>query len=119
MGLTLNHAPQPSGGLARSPAVIPTAAGNSGKPGARTATLPGAAAGTSGDRGLAEACLGLTGDASPLVRGAASWALSRLADPAAFAALAAREVLREHDVEVLAEWKSALAAARLPEGAAA
>jgi epoxyqueuosine reductase len=77
------------------------------------------ATGNSGDGRLAEACLRLIGDASPLVRGAAVWALSRLADPRAFAALAAREVLREQDPQVLAEWRSALAAARRPEGAAA
>ena len=77
------------------------------------------AAGNSRDGRLADACLGLTGDASPLVRGAAVWALSRLVDPQAFAALAARQVLREHDPEVLAEWSSALGAARMPAGEAA
>src|SRR5690349_11753449 len=47
--------------------------------------------GNSGDRALAPEAEGLLGDASPLVRGAAVWALSRL-DPQRLAALAKKHV---------------------------
>ena len=63
------------------------------------------ATGNSGEPALAPAVERLaTADASPLVRGAAAWALSRLLDPARFAALAARSEAREADAGVQAEW---------------
>ncbi|HSD34276.1 MAG TPA: tRNA epoxyqueuosine(34) reductase QueG, partial [Alphaproteobacteria bacterium] len=49
-------------------------------------------------------------DASPLVRGAAVWALSRLMPAPALAALAAERVGGEEDAEVRAEWQAALSA---------
>ena len=45
------------------------------------------------------------GDASPLVRGAAVWALSRRLDQAAFAALRDAHAPGEADPEVAAEWR--------------
>ncbi|MEP9372107.1 tRNA epoxyqueuosine(34) reductase QueG [Mesorhizobium sp. KR1-2] len=61
------------------------------------------AAGNSGDRALIGPCESLLDDPSPLVRGAAVWALSRLMQPADFAALAARAET-EDDAEVRREW---------------
>ncbi|HXV22873.1 MAG TPA: tRNA epoxyqueuosine(34) reductase QueG [Alphaproteobacteria bacterium] len=52
----------------------------------------------------------LLGDASPLVRGAAVWAVWRLMPKAAFAALAAERLQAEEEPEVRAEWESGLAA---------
>jgi epoxyqueuosine reductase len=46
----------------------------------------------------------LLNDASPLVRGAAVWALSQLATPDEFAALAKRARVSETDAAVRAEW---------------
>jgi epoxyqueuosine reductase len=43
-------------------------------------------------------------DASPVVRGAGVWALKRLLDEAAFAALRAARLDREDDAQVRAEW---------------
>ncbi len=65
------------------------------------------AAGNSGDQALAAAVERLLDDPSPLVRGAAVWALSRLLPPADFARL--REGVREADEAVRAEWAAALA----------
>ena len=62
------------------------------------------AIGNSGDRRLAGTARALTCDADPLVRGAAIWALSRLADEAAF--LAARA--DDPDPQVQAEWAAGL-----------
>ncbi|MFG1401318.1 tRNA epoxyqueuosine(34) reductase QueG [Xanthobacter sediminis] len=45
-------------------------------------------------------------DASPLVRGAAVWALARLLPPAELRALAARHAPEESDDTVLAEWRA-------------
>ncbi len=64
------------------------------------------AAGNSGDVSLAEPCEALLEDASPLVRGAAVWALSRLASKSRLAALAGS--CAEADAEVLSEWQAAL-----------
>ncbi|MDN2567093.1 tRNA epoxyqueuosine(34) reductase QueG [Aquibium sp. A9E412] len=69
------------------------------------------AAGNSGDASLVAPCRRLAGDASPLVRGAAVWALSRLAAPDALAALAARLRADEPDEQVREEWRHALAEA--------
>ncbi|QDC01884.1 tRNA epoxyqueuosine(34) reductase QueG [Mesorhizobium sp. 8] len=60
------------------------------------------AAGNSGDGALTEQVRSLLGDPSPLVRGAAVWALSRLA-PEAFLSCAGR-VENEEDEDVRQEW---------------
>ncbi len=64
------------------------------------------AIGNSGDCGLAETAASRLGDASPLVRAMAVWALSRLLDAKRFAALA--EASDETDSAVLGEWKAGL-----------
>ncbi|MEX0344623.1 MAG: tRNA epoxyqueuosine(34) reductase QueG [Rhizobiaceae bacterium] len=63
------------------------------------------AAGNSGDDSLIGSCKLLLGDTSPLVRGAAVWALGRLAGHSKFEALRAQYQRGETDEEVLAEWK--------------
>jgi epoxyqueuosine reductase len=65
------------------------------------------AVGNSADPGLSRIAEERLGDASPLVRGAAIWALSRLASPAAFAAIAARHAPAETDAAAIAEWAAA------------
>ena len=67
------------------------------------------AIGNSGDPGLATEAERLLSDASPLVRGAAVWALSQLTDPESFAAKARQAMAAETDESVLAEWRLALA----------
>jgi epoxyqueuosine reductase len=62
------------------------------------------ALGNSGDAALAAAAEARLGDAAPLVRGAAVWALSRLLPAAAFAALAKRHRSGETDASVAEEW---------------
>ncbi|WP_276119372.1 tRNA epoxyqueuosine(34) reductase QueG [Pararhizobium qamdonense] len=64
------------------------------------------AAGNSGDSGLTSLCLTLSADPSPVVRGMAVWALSRLMTAGDFSAIAARRQ-DETDLEVIAEWKLA------------
>jgi epoxyqueuosine reductase len=66
------------------------------------------AAGNSGDASLAGPVRVLLGDASPLVRGAAVWALARLVPDAEFAELAAAGSKTETDATVRDEWLSAL-----------
>ncbi|MDG4884386.1 tRNA epoxyqueuosine(34) reductase QueG [Mesorhizobium sp. WSM4884] len=66
------------------------------------------AAGNSGDAALAPVVRGLIHDDSPLVRGAAVWALSRLAPRRDFAELAASALETEDDSAVRDEWLSAL-----------
>ena len=66
------------------------------------------AIGNSGDVSLAADAERLLGDASPLVRGAAVWALGRL-DPARLAALAPARRAAEADAGVREEWAAALA----------
>jgi epoxyqueuosine reductase len=61
------------------------------------------AIGNSGDSALARSAEGRLADASPLVRGAAVWALSRL-DPARFAALKLTHARTESDAAVQREW---------------
>ena len=68
------------------------------------------AIGNSGDASLAPKAEHLLSDQSPLVRGAAVWALSRL-DRARFASLAAQQ-RREPDDSVRDEWTVALESAR-------
>ena len=64
------------------------------------------AAGNSGDVALVQACEHLLDDPSPLVRGAAVWALSQLCDRSGFAAIAGRADA-EADVDVAREWRDA------------
>ncbi len=62
------------------------------------------AAGNSGDTSLLRAVRRLIGDASPLVRAMAVWALRQLADAEAWAAARNHYILREPDAAVRAEW---------------
>ncbi len=68
------------------------------------------AAGNSGDEAVVPACRALLEDPSPLVRGAAVWALSQLLAPAALRA-EAEAVGYEEDETVAGEWRMALKAA--------
>ena len=63
------------------------------------------AAGNSRDDGLAARCEELASDPSPLVRGAAVWALEQLLAPQEFARLAERLYASEEDLAVRAEWR--------------
>jgi epoxyqueuosine reductase len=63
------------------------------------------AIGNSNDRALAVEAERLLADPSPLVRGAAVWALSQLTGPEAFAVLAAQAASGEPDETVQAEWR--------------
>jgi epoxyqueuosine reductase len=65
------------------------------------------AIGNSGDGSLAQAAERLLGDTSPVVRGAAVWALGQLLPRDKFAALAERN--KESDNSVQDEWAAALA----------
>ena len=65
------------------------------------------AIGNSGDGALALEAERLLDDASPLVRGAAVWALSQLVGREAFEALAKRALNSEVDNDVRAEWQRA------------
>jgi epoxyqueuosine reductase len=67
------------------------------------------AAGNSGEPALATPCSELLADASPLVRGAAIWALSRLMEAHDLAELARTHLPREADASVAEEWRAALA----------
>ncbi len=71
------------------------------------------AIGNSGESELAREAAARLDDRSPLVRGAAIWALSRLMNREAFDALAAAHEKSERDASVREEW----AAARQPEAA--
>ncbi len=62
------------------------------------------AIGNSGDAGLAKSAQAALQDSSPLVRGAAAWALSRLLPGEAFEALARRHAAAEPDPAARAEW---------------
>jgi len=62
------------------------------------------ALGNSGDAALAPVAEGLLADNSPLVRGAAVWALERLLDGAGFDAARARHLACETDPVVRTEW---------------
>jgi epoxyqueuosine reductase len=63
------------------------------------------AIGNSNDGALAVEAERLLDDASPLVRGAAVWALSQLMGREEFARLAARAMNAEPDETVRAEWR--------------
>jgi epoxyqueuosine reductase len=65
------------------------------------------AIGNSEDASLVDAAKRLLGDESPLVRGAAVWALSQLVRPEEFELLAAAESRRETDDGVRTEWTNA------------
>jgi epoxyqueuosine reductase len=67
------------------------------------------AAGNSGDAALLTPCRKLLADASPLVRGATVWALSRLMRHGDFTELASEHRPREADPSVEEEWQAALA----------
>jgi epoxyqueuosine reductase len=62
------------------------------------------AIGNSGDPGLASAAIAHLAAASPLVRGAAVWALRQLLDPSAFARLKEERLAAEADSAVREEW---------------
>ncbi|AWM04183.2 tRNA epoxyqueuosine(34) reductase QueG [Bradyrhizobium amphicarpaeae] len=62
------------------------------------------AIGNSGDAGLAAEARRLLDDASPLVRGAAVWALGRLVSLEEFEAMKSAAATNEHDDSVRAEW---------------
>jgi len=66
------------------------------------------AIGNSADAELAASARPLLDDTSPLVRGAAVWALSQVLAPDAFKAIAARAFPAETDDGVRAEWTAAL-----------
>jgi len=66
------------------------------------------AIGNSGDATLVTSAERLLADPSPLVRGAAVWALAQLLLPEAFAKLATTALLAEHDETVRDEWRIAL-----------
>ena len=68
------------------------------------------AIGNSNDHALADAALDRLDDEGPLVRGAAVWALSRLASPQQFSSFAAAGLRKERDAAVIKEWRDALAA---------
>jgi epoxyqueuosine reductase len=65
------------------------------------------AIGNSGDAKLAREAERLVADASPLVRGAAVWALAQLIGSERFEALAAQAMATEQDASVRAEWQEA------------
>ena len=68
------------------------------------------AIGNSNDRALADAAIDRLDDESPLVRGAAIWAVARLASPQQFSRFAATGLRKERDSAVIEEWRDALAA---------
>ena len=64
------------------------------------------AIGNSGDAGFVDGVMSLLRDPSPLVRGAAAWALRRLADTAHLSAVRERSLADETDPTVIAEWQA-------------
>ena len=64
------------------------------------------AIGNSRDPGLVESVTPLLRDSSPLIRGAAAWALRRLAATTDVAALRERSLADETDPTVIAEWQA-------------
>jgi len=69
------------------------------------------ALGNSGESAAIPAVERLLGDASPLVRGAAIWALARLVDRDVFSRRRAAHAGAERDGSVIGEWDSAVSAA--------
>ena len=74
------------------------------------------AAGNSGDSGLGDPVRTLLSDTSPLVRGAAVWALSRLLAGREFRGLAEPALREEADGNVQDEWRLAMGEAAEREG---
>jgi epoxyqueuosine reductase len=72
------------------------------------------AIGNSNDDALAIEAERLLGDESPLVRGAAVWALAQLIGRAEFLSLAAEAIRAESDETVRAEWANAFSSESLP-----
>jgi epoxyqueuosine reductase len=68
------------------------------------------AIGNSKDRALAAFSVERLDDESPLVRGAAVWALARLTSRAELSSFASESLRRERDAAVIEEWRDALAA---------
>ena len=68
------------------------------------------AIGNSNDRALAAAAVERLDDEAPLVRGAAIWALARLASREELSSFAAAGLRKERDAAVIEEWRDALAA---------
>ena len=68
------------------------------------------AVGNSNDPTLAAVAVERLGDESPLVRGAAIWALARLVSRKELSSFAAEALRRERDAGVADEWRDALAA---------
>jgi len=66
------------------------------------------AIGNSGEPELTEAAMRRLEDASPIVRGAAIWALSRLLDRNHLLALRERALAGESDGDVIQEWDWAM-----------
>lgn len=66
------------------------------------------AIGNSDHTGAAATATGLLEDESPLVRGAAIWALRRTKGDAELAAVRTKHMAQEHDVETASEWSGAL-----------
>ena len=64
------------------------------------------AIGNSGDPSLADEAERLLDDPSPVVRGAAVWALSRLLEPSAFETLRNARCRNEAESSVLGEWST-------------
>ena len=67
------------------------------------------AIGNSGEGALAAEAERLLSDASPLVRGAAVWALAQLLARDEVTAMAGKAIEAEHDADVRAEWTAAIA----------
>jgi epoxyqueuosine reductase len=65
------------------------------------------ASGNSGELGLIGPIEYHLADPSPLVRGAAVWALGQLMEKTCFAALAIHHAVKENDADVLTEWHNA------------
>ena len=65
------------------------------------------AIGNSGEGALAGEAERLLADESPLVRGAAVWALAQLVERTQFDALASKALVTETDTGVRAEWRTA------------
>jgi epoxyqueuosine reductase len=68
------------------------------------------AIGNAKDRALAASCLERLDDQSPLVRGAAIWALAQLLSREEFSSLASERLEEEHDATAIEEWRDAIAA---------
>ena len=68
------------------------------------------ACGNSGSARLADAIAHHLLDPSPMIRGAAVWALSQLLQPSAFEAMRATYAANEREQSVIAEWEAAVGA---------